>query len=230
MLLGHACAQYADFTRSLPHLGTVGKLPGITYSTLGIWARGGRAQFHMGVTRKRNEIEIANWVTRKYEPPDTFVDGGNRSTSRLYDVWSLGRVFLEAVVWILYGLDELKNFDDTTSRRKTQGTSYWTRRGDSAEISQMAGLWMSTILDKDPECNVPGESALADLMKLIKNKMLVVELPPNSDEFTPGCRKTLQQNSPKSVAKQRKMIYTLSLERVAKGSSLRLPETKQTMK
>jgi serine/threonine protein kinase len=148
----------------------------------------GRAKRHMNVTIERGDIEIDKWHTKKYEPPDIFINQDSQTTSRLYDIWSLGCVFFEAVVWILYGHTEVTNFELTTTKRETEGTPYWTRNRESAGVSQMAGLWMSSILQDDPECMGPKPSAIADLMRLIQRKMLVVKLPPRSDEYTQGCR------------------------------------------
>ena len=146
----------------------------------------GRAKQHMNPTHVRSDLEIDNWHTRNYEPPDIHVDK-RRTTSRLYDIWSLGCVFFEAIVWILYGPDELVNYKTTSFERDRKGSFYWTKGGlAGAQVSQMAALWMNTILKDDPECN--DSSALRDLVLLIRDKMLVIELPKESDKYEAKCR------------------------------------------
>lgn len=142
----------------------------------------GRAKSHKNVTKMRTFIEIDKWHTQKYEPPDVFIGQGNQSTSRLYDIWSLGCVFLEALVWMLYGETELHKFLRTTEVAAAQGTPFWTRKGrTNAKISAVATMWMGHILTEDPECQGPSRTALRDLLILIKTKMLVIKLPADTD-------------------------------------------------
>lgn len=161
-----------------------------TFGTLKL-ADLGRAKRHVNVTIDRGDIEVDRWHTKNYEPPDIFIHKNSRTTSRLYDIWSLGCVFFEAVVWLLYGRTELTNYHITTDKFGGEGSPYWTRSGPggiAASVSHMAALWMETILKRDPECSGPDNSAIRDLMLLIRDKMLVVDLPARSDEDEPNCR------------------------------------------
>jgi hypothetical protein len=100
----------------------------------------------------------------------------------------MGCVFFEAVVWMLYGYQFQHVFAETTAKSHTEGTPYWTRVGKSAKVSDMASLWINHMLRRDPECNRSNGSALGDLLKLVKNQLLVVNLPEDSDQYTPGFR------------------------------------------
>jgi len=149
----------------------------------------GRAKLHKEVTRKRKVIEIDKWHTKKYEPPDVFIGQGDQSMSRLYDIWSLGCVFLELLLWVLYGETELHKFIATTEVAAPQGTPFWTRKGRSgAKVSEIATMWMRHILEEDPECSGGKRTAMCDLLMLIKDKMLVVKLPENTDQPEKGDR------------------------------------------
>ncbi|KAF2670438.1 HET-domain-containing protein [Microthyrium microscopicum] len=149
----------------------------------------GRAKLHKEVTSKRKFIEIDKWHTQKYEPPDVFIGQGDHSMSRLYDIWSLGCVFLEALVWVLYGETELHKFIATTEIAAAQGTPFWTRRGRAgAKVSEIATMWMGHILELDPECSGGKRTAISELLTLIKDKMLVVKLPTNTDQPAKGDR------------------------------------------
>ena len=58
--------------------------------------------------------------TVTYEPPEAVSDGG---VSRPYDLWSLGCVCLELLIWATFGREEAKRF---SSDRKTTGGSTQT--------------------------------------------------------------------------------------------------------
>lgn len=135
----------------------------------------GRAKRHVAVTALRSTVEHDLWHTAKYEPPDLFVTGYRGAMSRLYDIWSLGCVYFETIIWMLYGLGEIHQMA-LTSAMHSEGSPYWSRHGPGrAKVSDLVSVWMSFILNNDPRCNA-GSSALGDLMKVIREKMLVVEL------------------------------------------------------
>ena len=46
--------------------------------------------------------------TVTYEPPEAQL--GERATSRPYDIWSLGCVLLELLLWAVFGFDFVQNF------------------------------------------------------------------------------------------------------------------------
>lgn len=60
----------------------------------------GLTKYHPEYTRERNIATTTRHGSRMYEPPDVLT---TNPTSRRYDVWSLGCVFLEFVIWLLYG-------------------------------------------------------------------------------------------------------------------------------
>ena len=72
--------------------------------------------------------------TPTYEPPEYTYQG---KTSRPYDVWSLGCVFLEILVWAVFGSKAVESFSDqrTDSRNANSGTNsytddaYWHKNG-----------------------------------------------------------------------------------------------------
>ena len=48
--------------------------------------------------------------TLTYEPPEAEKEG---KTSRPYDIWSLGCVFIEMLIWAVYDYDSVKSFGDS---------------------------------------------------------------------------------------------------------------------
>ncbi|KAF7509107.1 hypothetical protein GJ744_008334 [Endocarpon pusillum] len=138
----------------------------------------GRAKQRNGITRYQTKQEVDNWRSEAHEAPDIHVNP-HASMSRLYDSWSMGTVIFNLIVWMLYGKQQLHNFTHTTDRYGGEGSPYWTRRyRTSAEVSAMAKLWMSHILREDIECNRPEGTVMGDLMKLVRDELLVIDLPP----------------------------------------------------
>lgn len=138
----------------------------------------GRAKRHVDRTSYRPDIENDKYHTKRYQPPDLLL---YVTTSRLYDIWSLGCVFFEAIVWLLYGLPEVWKLKRRTEQLEKKGTPFWTKKGlAGATVSQLAELWMKTMIEEDPECGP--NTALGDLMRLVRGKMLVVKLPYDAEK------------------------------------------------
>ena len=58
--------------------------------------------------------------TLTYEPPEAARPGG---TSRPYDMWSLGCVFLELLIWAVLGFQHVENFRNQRQDRRYPGSS-----------------------------------------------------------------------------------------------------------
>ena len=58
--------------------------------------------------------------TPTYEPPEAH---GNGARSRPYDIWSLGCVFLELLVWAHFGYQEVKKFREGRSGRRAPNST-----------------------------------------------------------------------------------------------------------
>ena len=75
--------------------------------------------------------------TLTYEPPEAKSEG---ATSRPYDVWSLGCVFLELLIWAILGPDSVEKFGNERLDRRYPGSktdavfddSYWQMTQDGA--------------------------------------------------------------------------------------------------
>ena len=68
------------------------------------WGSGKINTYHSGTI-----ITPSPTGTPTYEPPELIIEGG---TSRPYDVWSLGCVFLELLVWALVDSEAVEKFKD----------------------------------------------------------------------------------------------------------------------
>ncbi|KAI4622282.1 hypothetical protein J4E83_005024 [Alternaria metachromatica] len=89
------------------------------YGTLkiGDW---GEAKIHNQVTALRHgRVDTtAKYGTRRYEPPETGLHpllpkGTPHVRSRLYDLWGMGCIILEFIIWLLYDHEELSRFNNS---------------------------------------------------------------------------------------------------------------------
>ncbi|KAF7866833.1 hypothetical protein EAF04_005674 [Stromatinia cepivora] len=150
----------------------------------------GRAQQHKFVTSMRHTKEKELWRTRWYEPPD--LDGKNQEKaegkiSRLFDIWSMGAVIFEAVLWLLYGHESHNEFlrQNGFPTGEKGVTPYWRKEGEgNYRVTEVVNLWMEHILVHDLE----REGAIGGLIKLVRDRLLKIDLPPNSDLYTKGFR------------------------------------------
>lgn len=149
----------------------------------------GRAKGNQFKTQDRMVIEKDRYRTKPYEPPDIYMRP-NESMSRLFDVWSLGCVMFEAIVWMLYGKALLRSFTMSTKTAELNETPFWYAgpNWQFVDISPIVKNWMEHILDNDPECTGSKPSAIKDLLELVFKKMLVINLHQNRDMYTPGYR------------------------------------------
>lgn len=81
--------------------------------------RGGRgllAISDMGLTEVHRDVSRSNIrggglpVTPAYRAPECDMSGRDGHVSRSFDIWTLGCVFLEYIIWILEGKDAVKEF------------------------------------------------------------------------------------------------------------------------
>jgi len=141
----------------------------------------------------------ALYGTISYEPPEAFNQElaregmsslGDLSTpylsrlhdmSSLYDVWSMGCVILEFLVWLLYGYDELTRFHDKIRGPMGEARPFFVIEQDHgkpvAKVCSIVTDYMDHI-SRDPEC--AAGTGLGDLLRLAQREFLVVSLPSRS--------------------------------------------------
>jgi serine/threonine protein kinase len=144
----------------------------------------GLAKRHVVATQDRRHLTSTRYGTIRYEAPETVtaLEGGR---SRLYDIWSMGCIALEFIIWILYGNRELDNFYKHV-KGESKETQYFEIRDDrtGAEVHHIVRQWMTHIENTDPECTQ--DSAIRDLLELVRTKLLVVDLPPHRQSSLEG--------------------------------------------
>ncbi|KAJ4311211.1 hypothetical protein N0V84_010573, partial [Fusarium piperis] len=135
----------------------------------------GLAKQHAFATAKRDLATEQKYSTFHYEAPEVIIKRHD-PRSRLYDIWSMGCIIFEFVIWILYGYPGLEKFygeKPPTGRN----TLYFTvnQREDSAQVSDVVKNWMDHMLRLDPECKGQSPSVVKDLIKLVKDHLLVFD-------------------------------------------------------
>ncbi|KAG7409314.1 Calcium/calmodulin-dependent protein kinase type 1 [Fusarium oxysporum f. sp. rapae] len=142
----------------------------------------GLAKQHAFATTQRQDPTQQKYTTSHYEAPEVITTMNSRvPRSRRYDIWSMGCIIFEYTIWLLYGYEEgLKRFyneakDIDTYRETLYFTADLTTR--QAQVSEAARSWISHILDVDQECNRATPSVIKDLVMLVRDKLLVIDLP-----------------------------------------------------
>ncbi|KAH6976371.1 kinase-like domain-containing protein [Ilyonectria sp. MPI-CAGE-AT-0026] len=132
----------------------------------------GISKFHRDATNLRNTPTNTTATTRSYEAPEAY-SNDNNPRSRKYDTWSIGCVFLEFTVWLLYGHKAVESFSD--SRKSTEPNithgSFYTRKAKGNFPVHPKVSEAVSILRDDPRCR--GGTALGDLVEFIAEKLLV---------------------------------------------------------
>ncbi|KAF1964817.1 HET-domain-containing protein [Bimuria novae-zelandiae CBS 107.79] len=142
----------------------------------------------VGLSRSHNEITaVRKGATRtqsgtiKYEPPETELQP-NEPRTRRYDVWSLGCIYVEFVIWMLYGPGELDHFRDDLSTLGENTRFYVIEKAvgvqhRTAHVNGVVQKWVDWIKN-DPRCQ--GPTAVRSLVDLILARLLIVDVSPPS--------------------------------------------------
>lgn len=155
--------------------GSKGELGHIQIADLGL------GKFHHQATGDRQGGTETESCTRMYESPESDTES-TQPRSRKYDVWSLGCIFLEFVIWALRGFDGVEEFKrhraGHSDRAKYSRFFVITKtRQDNtpleAAIHPVVRLWIDEIY-KDPRCDI--DTALRDLVTVIDKKLLQVKV------------------------------------------------------
>jgi serine/threonine protein kinase len=137
----------------------------------------------------------------RYIPPE-LVDGdhiplhliGTATLRNLIDIWCLGCVYVELLIWILYGADGLSVFD------RSGAIYFWGRRNGEVIVHPLIQDWLNR-LSRD----LTGPTtALSDLLSVVKSDMLVPNL--RSRINSTRVHERLVRISEKSSAEERYLL------------------------
>ncbi|KAH6652866.1 kinase-like domain-containing protein [Truncatella angustata] len=134
----------------------------------------GVAKHHRELTTLRSEPTQTRIGTVAYEAPEAVLSL-DKARSRLYDVWSMGCIFLEFSIWLLDGRDGLRDF---TRDMMGQGAYYHIQPRDQGGLQAEVHAAVQRRLEgfMQHEAWTEGTS-LGDLVRVVANRMLVVALP-----------------------------------------------------
>lgn len=151
---------------------------GIGTVKIGDW---GEAKRRGQVTGMRFNKTTTRYSTSRYEAPELktgvqaqLLGQSIKRRSRLNDIWSMGCIILEFMIWLLYGMEGLDRFN-----RELGNEGFYqlnTVQGKkAARVHDEAVRWMDHMA-QDPRCKTH-LTALGDLLELVRTALLVVELP-----------------------------------------------------
>ncbi|OAQ61689.1 heterokaryon incompatibility protein [Pochonia chlamydosporia 170] len=107
--------------------------------------------------------------TDRYTPPEALPENDLKARSRLYDVWSIGCIVVELLVWLVEGFDSVESL-----RKKT--THFW----DEEQNVRFIHHQVNSLLDNfDSRLKKLGkkDTAYGDLLKLVREDLLVMQVP-----------------------------------------------------
>ncbi|GAP89948.1 putative serine threonine protein kinase [Rosellinia necatrix] len=142
----------------------------------------GLARHHEVNTRLRGNATTTRFGSARYEPPEA-EPPSLKPTSRLYDVWSMGCIVLELIIWLLDGTKRLNAFNDSIQEHVQNKDPPYYEIKDSAgrgKVPRVHPLVVQYIkrLATEPAC--AANTALGDLLTVVETQLLVVKLPPSS--------------------------------------------------
>ncbi|KAF2787745.1 kinase-like protein [Melanomma pulvis-pyrius CBS 109.77] len=128
----------------------------------------GVSSIHKNPTIRRSDPTTSKATTPSYEAPDV-VTGINSPRSRLYDIWSLGCIFLEFLVWFLFDHNSIDVFSGSRLRFNTLKQSALWKVIVHPVVSEVIAA-----LRSDPRCE--GDTALGAVLDLISETLLRIEV------------------------------------------------------
>ncbi|KAI8952093.1 hypothetical protein F4801DRAFT_589163 [Xylaria longipes] len=175
----------------------------------------GLAKIHDENTQLRAKTDT-RVSTRRYAAPELETHPNER-LSRRFDVWSMGCIFLEFAIWLIYGNQELLAFTTGRAPSETEKFKFFVTKPNHEHLD--SGEGPKQIADRHPTVNgliskmqnnpwCSNGTAVRRLIDLISNKMLVVDL---SDDKHPK-PETESQSTCKCVQDDAHLVSSRSAE------------------
>lgn len=147
----------------------------------------GLSRTHDELTKFRSKSHMVGGETMAYAAPETEINPNN-ATSRRYDIWSLGCIYLEFVIWLLYKHEGLEKFQGEIGHKfytLTDRAESLLVRTKTAKINPEVKRWIDDI-KRDQSCAQKGteESAVFRLVTLIQKRLLVTLATPSPRDQT----------------------------------------------
>lgn len=138
----------------------------------------GVSKRHTQATNIRNCATNTNAVTVSYEAPEAEYDRENGiPRSRKYDQWSLGCMYLEFIVWLLYGFQAVEVFRNRRTKSREDPTTapgnFFTQRSYKTPSIHSKVTKAIQELQSDPRCGK--HTAFGDLVTLVDERLLQID-------------------------------------------------------
>ncbi|KAG5803263.1 hypothetical protein H9Q71_012145 [Fusarium xylarioides] len=140
----------------------------------------GLSKLHILATSRRLNGTTAKATTRRYSPPEfdllfdddgePVADSDDIKLSRKFDIWPLGCVFIEFLIWAKLGRQKYKEFDKSMKRDRR----FWDSAREDLDIKVKDRIQSVEGSIKDTPC----DEAVQRILTLVLEQMLLV----NSDD------------------------------------------------
>ncbi|KAG7409313.1 Calcium/calmodulin-dependent protein kinase [Fusarium oxysporum f. sp. rapae] len=138
----------------------------------------GVSKIHREITSMRQDPTNCQQSTVTYEAPEAQSDQREgKPRGRRYDMWSLGCMFLEFTVWLVFDYSTVRSFRKSRRTRddpKDAFGSFFVQTSDKLIQIHSAVIEALGHLQGHPLCS--GNTALADLIQLIQDHLLQVDV------------------------------------------------------
>ncbi|TVY74710.1 Calcium/calmodulin-dependent protein kinase [Fusarium oxysporum f. sp. cubense] len=138
----------------------------------------GVSKIHREITSMRQDPTNCQQSTVTYEAPEAQSDQREgKPRGRRYDMWSLGCMFLEFTVWLVFDYSTVRSFRKSRRTRddpKDAFGSFFVQTSDNLIQIHSAVIEAIGHLRGHPLCS--GDTALADLIQLIQGHLLQVDV------------------------------------------------------
>ncbi|KAF3014001.1 hypothetical protein E8E14_009269 [Neopestalotiopsis sp. 37M] len=139
----------------------------------------GLTKYHVEATEFRNRSTDTRFSTYRYEPPEALPFLRHQPWSRRFDIWSIGCIILEFIVWMLEGPKGLKEFNGAILTEFGREDQYfeWEKRRDRQIVFYIHKVVEQKMksLSSHRVCRA-GNTALSDLLAIVETRLLVVDL------------------------------------------------------
>jgi serine/threonine protein kinase len=177
----------------------------------------GLSRIHDKSTQFRSQTRLAAGHTVTYAAPEAELFP-KRPTTRRYDIWSLGCLYLEFIIWLLYGAEELERFGEERERAHhgemnqmigarfyiiTSPETLTSDRSRTPVVNPAVTKWIEHI-KQDPRCVATGlgETAIGRLISLIEKRLLIVTANLDSKTLTSPSNKTVVNNQATAASRE----------------------------
>ncbi|KAI1298563.1 kinase-like protein [Xylaria venustula] len=151
--------------------------PEVRESKLGtlVIADVGVSKLHHLATGLRHDPTDTKATTPCYEAPEAELDD-KKPRGRRYDMWSIGCIFMEFAIWLLYGHKAIDNFKHQRKQTKNDPrahmAAYYTCTGDTVIINPAVSKGLKA-LENDPRC--ARGTGLESLINLIEEDLILID-------------------------------------------------------